>query len=205
MERWLDLWDYRRRVHDSYRQVRDTRDPEEAWHRWRADRDELFATHPQSPLEPEARSSFRGLPYFDYDPGWRLVGTVRPLEADPEELGHSASGSTRFLRFGTVDLDTPTGSVQLSLYWLDTYGGGVFLPFRDGTAGTSTYGGGRYLLDTAKGADLGHDGDQVVLDFNFAYHPSCVHSPRWSCPLAPRHNRITIPIEAGERLAAPPS
>ena len=69
------------------------------------------------------------------------------------------------------------------------------------SSGTTTYGGGRYLLDTAKGADLGSIGDRLVLDFNFSYHPSCVYDPRWSCPLAPPENRLTVPIRAGERLA----
>ncbi len=85
--------------------------------------------------------------------------------------------------------------------WLDAYGGGVFLPFRDATNGRSTYGGGRYLLDTVKGADLGHEADQIVLDFNYSYHQSCVYSERWSCPLAPPANRLTFAVEAGERLA----
>lgn len=76
----------------------------------------------------------------------------------------------------------------------------MFLPFRDETNGSETYGGGRYLLDTVKGADLGHRADKVVLDFNFSYHPSCVHDHRWSCPLAPPDNHLAIGIEAGERL-----
>jgi len=101
-----------------------------------------------------------------------------------------------FVRFGAVDL--PVGTLEV--FWLDAYSGGVFLPFRDATAGTTTYGGGRYLLDTAKSADLGSVGDELVLDFNFAYHPSCRYDPKWVCPLAPRSNRLTVPIEAGERM-----
>jgi uncharacterized protein (DUF1684 family) len=75
----------------------------------------------------------------------------------------------------------------------------LFLPFRDATNGTSTYGGGRYLLDTAKGADLGSVGDALVVDFNYAYHPSCFHSARWTCPLAPPRNTLAVAVEAGER------
>jgi hypothetical protein len=86
------------------------------------------------------------------------------------------------------------------VYWLAGYGGGVFIPFRDATSGTATYGGGRYLWDSVKGADLGSVGDELVLDFNYAYHPSCTYDPQWSCPLAPRDNWLDIPIEAGERL-----
>jgi uncharacterized protein (DUF1684 family) len=88
----------------------------------------------------------------------------------------------------------------LSFYWLNTYGGGVFVPFRDETNGSETYGGGRYLLDTAKGADLGHSGTKVILDFNYSYHPSCAHNEAWSCPLAPAENRLAIPVRAGERF-----
>jgi uncharacterized protein (DUF1684 family) len=91
---------------------------------------------------------------------------------------------------------------RLSLFWLTGYGGGLFLPFRDATNGTQTYGAGRYLLDTAKGADLGSGSapGTIVIDFNFAYQPSCAFYPQWSCPLAPPENRLEQPIEAGERL-----
>jgi uncharacterized protein (DUF1684 family) len=143
---------------------------------------------------------FAGLPYFDYDPAWRFEATVEPTEGDELAIGHSGDGFSSFRRFGRVELAADGGAVGLSLYWLDSYGGGVFLPFRDGTSGDETYAGGRYLLDTVKGADLGHEGDLIVLDFNYAYHPSCVHSYRWSCPLAPPENHLDIPIMAGERL-----
>jgi uncharacterized protein (DUF1684 family) len=112
----------------------------------------------------------------------------------------SSGDSIAFVRFGRVTL--PVGT--LDVFWLDAYGGGVFLPFRDATAGGTTYGGGRYLLDTAKGADLGSDPDgRLILDFNFAYHPSCHYSPRWSCPLAPPGNRLTAAITVGELAYQP--
>ena len=92
---------------------------------------------------------------------------------------------------------------ELTLYWLLGYGGGVFLPFADATSGRETYGAGRYLLDTIKGADLGSTPDGLtVLDFNFAYNPSCVYSPRYLCPLAPPANRLPMPVRAGERAPA---
>lgn len=198
----LQLWDYRRRVADSYRRVRTADDPAAAWEQWQRDRDELFARHPESPFAPERQVQFAGLDYFPYDPDWRLEATVEPLEGGAEEVGHSGEGTTRFLRFGVLTADSPEGRLELSLFWLDTYGGGVFVPFRDATSGHETYGGGRYLLDTVKGADLGHTGDRIVADFNFAYHPSCVHDHRWSCPLAPRSNHLGFPVRAGERLTA---
>ena len=51
-----------------------------------------------------------------------------------------------------------------------------------------------------KGADLGTEGGHLVLDFNFAYQPSCSYDPAWACPLAPPDNRLAVPVRAGERL-----
>jgi uncharacterized protein (DUF1684 family) len=88
---------------------------------------------------------------------------------------------------------------SLDAFWLEGYAGGLFVPFKDGTSGTETYGAGRYLLDTVKGADLGETEGGLVLDFNFAYAPSCAHDPRWACPLAPPGNVLSVPVRAGER------
>ena len=105
-----------------------------------------------------------------------------------------------FVRIGWVDFAVGGVEQRLAVYWLNEYAGGIFIPFRDATSGNETYGGGRYLWDSAKGADLGSAGDELVLDFNYAYHPSCVYDARWSCPLAPQENWLSIAIEAGERL-----
>ncbi len=199
----LSLWDFRRRVADLYREARAGGPGEGPWRRWRTRRDLLFATHPQSPVDPTTREAFSSLPFFPYDPAWRMTAEVEPVETRRIGAAHSATGETPLVRFGQVRLPPP-GNVTLSVFWIDVYGGGVFVPFRDATAGATTYGGGRYLLDTIKGADLGHEGTAIVLDFNYAYHPSCVHDPRWSCPLAPADNHLDIAIEAGERLESPP-
>jgi hypothetical protein len=89
-------------------------------------------------------------------------------------------------------------AATLTLYWIEGYGGGLFLPFRDGTNGTETYGGGRYLYDTIKGADLGAGRRAITLDFNFSYNPSCAYSPRWLCPLSPAENSLPFRVAAGE-------
>jgi uncharacterized protein (DUF1684 family) len=196
----LDLWDYRRQVNDIYHRLRELGQGEPAWRAWREARDQLFSSHPQSPIED--RSTFRGLGYFDYDPECRVLADFAPVENEPSLIGTSDQGTARFVKSGTLHFEVHGNSAALDVLWLDAYGGGVFLPFRDITNGTSTYGGGRYLLDTVKGADLGHSGEEVVLDFNYAYHPSCVHSPRWSCPLAPPANRLGFAVEAGERLSS---
>lgn len=214
---YLELADWRRRVAgiwDTWRFVA-TADPERATAAFRAAKDHLFATHPQSPLLPEDRGMFDGLPYWRYDPAWRIEA---PFEADAADvrgphgdeaaggglldLPSSGLGGIPFRRIGVATLSGPLDGHALPVYWIDAYGGGIFLPFRDSTAGSQTYGAGRYLLDTIKSAD--HGGDQqrgtIVLDFNMAYHPSCAYDPRWSCPLAPPQNRLPVPVPVGERL-----
>jgi uncharacterized protein len=197
-EGYLTLLDWRRRVADLYSGVRAKlpTDARAAHALWQSTRDELFRAHPQSPLLDSDRPTFRGLPYYAYDPRFAKRGKIRALPEQRYDVGTSTGGVIPFVRFGAVDLDV--GSLEI--FWLDAYSGGVFLPFRDATAGKTTYGGGRYLLDTAKSADLGAIDDQLVLDFNFAYHPSCRYDPKWVCPLAPLGNRLQVAIEAGERM-----
>jgi len=197
-DEYVTLLDWRRRVADLYVGVRARlgTDARAAHSEWRNTRDELFRTHPQSPLPPSERDDFRALPYYEYDPRFAKRGRIRALPEERYDVGTSTGGVIPFVRFGAIDLDV--GSLEV--FWLDAYSGGVFLPFRDATAGKTTYGGGRYLLDTAKSADLGAIGDELVLDFNFAYHPSCRYDPKWVCPLAPLGNRLQVAIEAGERM-----
>ena len=198
--RWSHLLDYRRRTFHLYDEVRrlHTADPHGAHAHWRAVRDQLFGQHPPSAMPAEPLDEFSGLSYYDYDPA---VAGVADLDTDVEierlEVATSTGEAMTLERFGRVSL--PWGA--LDAYWIDVYGGGVFIPLRDGTAGDTTYGGGRYLYDTVKGADLGSTpSGQLVLDFNFAYHPSCTYTPAGSCPLAPPGNRLDARIEAGERL-----
>lgn len=198
----LALADWRRRMAELYADVRRAPDAATAWALWRATRDELFARHPQSPLTPAARQAFAGLPLYPYDPAWRFsVGVEPPAAPEPKLADGGGDGAIRFHAFGrTVGLAARLGR-ELTLYWIDGYGGGLFLPFRDGTAGRETYAGGRYLLDAIKSADLGTDRDgRLILDFNFAYHPSCCHAAAWVCPLAPPENHFDPPVRAGERL-----
>ncbi|MCL1593070.1 MAG: DUF1684 domain-containing protein [Actinomycetia bacterium] len=195
----LALLDYRRRVADVYRTVRISPPGAAAWNGWRIARDELFATHPHSPLDEGDERRRSGLRYADYDPAWRFELKVEPEEPVEVHAEHSGPGSTPLKRFGRVRLPIDAGPT-LNLFRFEQYADGIFLAFRDGSSGTSTYGGGRYLLDSPKGADLGHDGEQLVLDFNYAYHPSCVYSDRWSCPLPPRDNWLHTSIPVGEQL-----
>jgi uncharacterized protein (DUF1684 family) len=119
------------------------------------------------------------------------------------DLPVSAGGTMAMRRIGHVEIPFPTGARGLGVFWMSGYAGGLFIPFRDATNGSETYGAGRYLLDAAKSADLGGDPAHgtLILDFNFAFHPSCAFDPKWACPLAPPENRLDLPIRAGERLA----
>ncbi len=197
----MTLLDWRRRVAAIYADVRATseRDPAGAVATYRTARDDLFRTHPDSPLPVGDRASFPGVAYWDLDPGLRFEATVEPAEPSPVSATSLAGRSFDLDRIGRVRL--PIG--ELDVYWIAVYGGGIFIPFRDGTSGSETYGAGRYLLDTIKGADLGGNGERLILDFNYAYHPSCAYDPRWVCPLAPRENWLEVPVRAGERLGEP--
>ena len=196
----LDLLDWKRRVFDLYAEIRAANDPEAAWRLWRDTRDELFRAHPQTPLPVEERADFAGLAYFDYDPALRVLARAEPAERVQREIATSGEEPYAFTRFATARFDLD-GERALDLYWLDGYGGGVFLSFADETSGRETYGACRYLLDTVKGADLGEEDGRLVLDFNFSYNPSCAYDPRWVCPLAPPGNRLAVAIRAGERTA----
>jgi uncharacterized protein len=197
----LDLLDWKRRVFGLYAEIRATADSGAAWERWRAVRRELIATHPQSPIrDPEARAAFEGPWYFDHDPAARVTARVEHVQPDRVVVEGSADGRFEMTRVGTARFELYGEPGALGLYWVEGYGGGLFLSFRDATSGRDTYGAGRYLLDTVKGADLGLEDGRLVLDFNLSYQPSCSYDPTWACPLAPPENRLTVAVRAGERL-----
>jgi uncharacterized protein len=176
--------------------VRAASDPATGHSIWKRGRDELFRSHPASPIPDAQRSAFAGLAYAEYQPELRFEAPV-DTQVEPErfEVQTGTDGLVPFQRVGVLHL--PVG--DLDVWWLDSYGGGLFVPVKDASAGTATYGGGRYLLDTVKGADLGGAPDAgLVVDLNFAYNPSCAYDPMWACPLAPPGNTIEVDLVAGE-------
>ena len=201
----LAMIDWRRRTSQLYARVRAEADPAAGHALWRAERDVMFATHPQSPLRPGDPMRTTGVRYWPYNPGLRFE---LPIEAAAHErlldLPTSGKGAVKLRLLGHVRLPAPL-DFELAVWRLNQYGGGLFVPLRDGTAGTSTYSGGRHLLDMVKGADLGGSDTSVTIDLNFAYHPSCAYDPSWVSPLAPPDNTTAVPVQAGERLAATPS
>jgi uncharacterized protein (DUF1684 family) len=200
----LDLLDWRRSVSELYTGIRSDPDAQSARRAWVAGRNELFTGHVESPLRDGDPLRTSGIAYWPYDPSLRYELAVSPPTTTVRRAVPTERGVVTHLRsIGSVRLPAPLDAT-LELWWLDQYAGGLFLPIRDGTAGRETYGGGRYLLDTAKGADLGsttRDGETVLtIDLNFLYHPSCRYDALWPCPLAPVENTIESPIFAGERL-----
>ena len=192
----LDLADWRRRVGDAYRLAE-----HEAW---RASRDRLFREHPQSPIPPPERTSFTGLRWFPPNAAYRVPAQLSPADGALVEIDTGGDdGLIRYQRIGSLHFRLHGEDCSLVVLGLIGYAGGLFVPFRDATSGIETYGGGRYLVDTAKNTDAGCleitvGSANVVIDFNYAYHPSCHYNPRWACPLAPAENWLRVPVRAGE-------
>jgi uncharacterized protein (DUF1684 family) len=195
----LDLADWRRRVGDLYRLS-----GPDALERFRAGKDALFKSHPQSPVEPEEKDAFTGLHYFPHDLAFRVPAQMQP--GDGSELlidTGGEDGAVRYRRAGVLRFQLGGEPCRLTVLSLVQYAGGLFVPFKDTTAVRQTYGAGRYLFDTAKNTDglvldITTGSDDVVLDFNYAYNASCAYSPRWACPLAPPENFLRVPVAAGE-------
>jgi uncharacterized protein (DUF1684 family) len=193
---------WRRSVALEYAAVRGgDADPAGTALRFRAARDRLFREHAESPIAPERRADWPGADWYPYDIAWRIVGSIDLTATRASfEIVLETDGVLRCTRVGHVRFVRDDVSARLAIYWLEGYGGGLWLPFSDATSGSATYGGGRYLYDTIKGADLGAGEDRCVLDFNYAYNPSCVYDARWSCPLSPAENRLPFAVAAGERV-----
>lgn len=204
---YLELLDWRRQVSELFAEVRQRNPSRRSTLAWfRARKDALYRTHPRSPIPPLERRSFKGLAYWPHDPDARVVARFRPERSEDTQAHERLDpGETALLAIGWLEFVYRGRECVLGAYWMQGYAGGLFVPFRDATSGLETYGGGRYALDSIKSADLGSDwkASTVVIDFNYAYHPSCTFSPRWVCPLAPPTNTLPIPVNAGERLAPP--
>jgi len=192
----LELVNWRRRMGDAYR--------ESSLEAWRAARDRLFGSHPQSPIPAARRAAFQGLRWFAPDPAYRVQAALEASDPSPLEIDTGGEDRVvRYRRVGRLRFQLHGRDFGLKVLSLHGYGGGLFLPFRDATSGRETYGGGRYLFDTIKNTDAGcldfELGSGVVtIDFNYAYHPSCHYNPRWACPLAPPENRLDVSVRAGE-------
>ncbi|MCZ4262925.1 DUF1684 domain-containing protein [Limimaricola sp. G21655-S1] len=192
--------DWRRRIADLYAAIRAEPDPQAAWRLWHETRSRLFRDHPASPLSPDQKARFEGIALWPYDPDLRFEVGLSPQDGPAIDFELGPDGRMRARPVARTEGLGDRLGAELSLWWIEGYGGGLFLPFRDATCGTGSYGGGRYAIDAIKSSDLGLAASgRLILDFNFAYSPSCAWSPDWVCPLAPPENRLEAAIEAGER------
>lgn len=175
----------------------------------RSEKDDFFASHPQSPIPPEERDGFDGLAYFEPDPTYRVTATVSLEEdpdADPVLMETTTGREVRYLRMARfafdlerADEELADGRFELAGYRQEGAGGETFfLPFRDKTTGQQTYRNGRYM--EVESEESLADGDTIVLDFNLAYTPFCAYSDTYDCPLPPEENWLDVTIPAGERF-----
>jgi uncharacterized protein (DUF1684 family) len=190
----VEVWDWRRRTFALYAEVRAYADPAAAHAHWVEGRDAMLRSHPASAVPADQRDRYPGADVAAYDPSYRFIVPING-DVEPETREHETAtdGIVPFERIGRVDLD---GLGSLDVWWLGSYGGGLFIPVRDRAA--RSYGGGRYLIDTVKGADLGGDADALVVDLNFAYQPSCAYDEAWACPLAGPGNTLGVEVPVGE-------
>jgi hypothetical protein len=175
---------------------------EDAWRTWltdqRAEKDEFFADHPQSPIPPERRDEFDGLSYYALDPDYRVQATIDRSENPQSVQLETTHGRTVTYRRVAV-LRFALAGEERSLDALHQDGEDeLFVPFSDETTGPETYDGGRYLDLDVDPTDL-VDRETIVVDFNRAYSPFCAYSETFDCPKPPEENHLDLPIEAGER------
>ena len=191
----LSLINWRFEIAALYQRVSSSESLKDIWPNFIAERKRLYKTHKQSPLQ-ESKS----IAFFNYNPSFCFEVSLRSLsQVNCQTVDGGRDGLINLHAVARTSGLSPYLGAELTIYQFAHYGGGLFLPFRDNTNGTLSYGGGRYLIDTAKSAWLGFKSDRLRLDFNFSYFPSCAHDNRYICPLSPPENTLPIAIEAGEK------
>jgi len=160
--------------------------------KFRTEKDDFFASHPQSPLTSEQRRNFHGLDYFEENPDLQLEVQVERFPEQKQIVIQTSTGQTQtYTRYGKFKFAVDGQDAELTLYSSEN---GFFLPFADSLAGDETYPAGRYLEPDSL------SGDRFLVDFNLAYNPYCAYNEMWSCPLTPPENRLKVPIRAGEKM-----
>ncbi|MFN8383258.1 MAG: DUF1684 domain-containing protein [Anaerolineales bacterium] len=159
---------------------------------FRAQKDEFFGSHPQSPLTREQRKDFHGLQYFPENDALRLEVKVDEFTAKQKFEMQTSTGDVQiYEKFGKFHFEVDGTEAELTIYRSEH---GFFLPFVDSLAGKETYPAGRYLEPEPL------PGGYFIVDFNIAYNPYCAYNEMWSCPITPAENRLKVAIQAGEKL-----
>lgn len=161
---------------------------------------EEYRNEETSPLEKKDRKNFTGHNFYDINPKYRVVATLkRTPTARPFMMKTTSNKTHEYVKYGVLTFKISGVSLRLSVYQSishkdsEKFKNYLFLPFKDRTNGHGTYGGGRYI-------DLEiPEGDTLILDFNKAYTPYCHYSSHFSCPLVPRENNLLVEIKAGAK------
>ncbi len=168
----------------------------EALTRYREDRDEFFRSHYASPLPDHDQEEFSGLAYFPPDPTMEFTGRFTPTDGSRVQITSSVGTASAYHQMGVLHVEIAGSTYDLIV--LDDGDGNPFVAFGDRTNGATTYAGGRYVS-----VDVAADGFASI-DFDRASNPYCVYDEEFVCPLPPLDNRITIPIQAGEKTYEKP-
>lgn len=157
-----------------------------------------------SVLPRAARAQFRGLQYFDVDTSYRFTLPLQPaVRPDTVLMAGSAGEVVPQERLGEVAVPFPGGEHVLTVY--RSLSGSdsleLWIPFRDATNGRQTYGAGRYV-DVERAAETNAETGRLIVDFNYAYNPTCAYNPAFNCPLPPQRNWLPLAVRAGEQTPA---
>ena len=166
---------------------------------FRKERDHFSKNASNPPLTESDKQHFKGLHFFPVDLGFRFEGKIERYIININNPKYYATFPTnkgprkRYIRYGKFRFLLEGKEYSLELY--KSIGGDViFIPFNDRTNGKETYEGGRYL-----DAEILMPGYRMVVDFNYAYNPSCVYNDKFVCVLPLKENRLNIEIPAGEK------
>lgn len=161
---------------------------------FKREKDHFFKHHPHSPIPHAERGQFTSLSYFPYNEALNLTLKTEEFEEKQSIQMSTSTGDIRdYMRWGEVHFEVEGEPARLTLYFSPEIQH-FFLPFMDATSATETYSAGRYL-----DPQIEEDGS-VHLDFNYAYSPYCAYNDNYSCPIPPKENRLSVRIEAGEKL-----
>ena len=159
---------------------------------FRAEKDDFYARHHQSPLTPAQKRDFKGLDYFPENTALRLEVNVETSQISETIMIDTTGGQPQtYQRFGRFKFLLDGQSAELTIYKNQH---GYFLPFVDNLAGKETYPAGRYLEPEKL------PNGKFLVDFNLAYNPYCAYNEKWSCPITPAENRLKVSIRAGEKI-----
>jgi uncharacterized protein len=159
---------------------------------FRAEKDRFFASDPHSPLQPDQKRAFTGLKYFPENPALRFETAVKRFtRQETIQIQISSGDIQEYIRYGIFIFLVDGEEVELTIY---ADSNSYFLPFVDALAGLQTYAAGRYIEPIPLGED------KFLIDFNYAYNPYCAYNEYWSCPLTPVENRLSVAIQAGEKI-----